>query len=69
MLEVAGAALIVVSVFVARSKIKDVPDSYDAELAVQLRDIIANQAIRELFGFGLLALGLLLQMIGGFERF
>ena len=68
MLEVGGAALIVISAFMARSKIKNVPDSYDAELAVRLRDIIANQAFRELFGFGLLALGLLVQMIGGLER-
>lgn len=66
LLEVIGALLIVVSAFRTRNKIKDVSDTWDAELATKLRDIISNQAFTELKGFGLLAFGLVMQFIGGF---
>lgn len=65
-LEIVGAALLVVAAFESRNKIKNIPDSWDAELAVRIRDTIAAQAITELKGFVLLAVGLVLQMVGGF---
>lgn len=65
-LEVLGAALIVFSAFKTRKEIKDVPDSYDADLTSKLRDIISNQAFTELGGFGLLAVGLVMHFIGSF---
>lgn len=67
LLEIVGALVIVLSAFRSRARIKDIPDSWDAELATKLRDIIAAQAFTELTGFGLLALGLLGQLIAGFE--
>jgi len=66
--EIIGAVLIVVSAFKTRRKIKDVPDTYDANLAEKLRDIISNQAFTELWGFGFLAIGLVMQLIGGFGK-
>ncbi len=66
LLEIVGAFVIVFSAFRTRARIKDIPDSWDADLAVKLRDIISAQAITELTGFGLLALGLLGQLLAGF---
>jgi hypothetical protein len=66
LLEVVGAIIIVLAAFATRSKIKDIRDTYDAELPEKLRDVIANQAITELWGFGLLSTGLMGQLIGGF---
>ena len=68
LLEIIGALVIVISAFRTRSKIRDLPNSFEGDLATTLRDTIANQAFRELFGFGLLACGLFMQMIGGVER-
>lgn len=65
-IEVIGAGVIVVSAFITRYKIRDIPDSYDAALAEILRDVISKQAFTELFGFGLLTAGLVMQFIGGF---
>lgn len=65
--EIIGAVIIVVSAFKTRKKIKDVPDSWEADLTEKLRDIISNQAFTELWGFGFLAIGLVMQFIGGFE--
>ncbi|AEJ01870.1 hypothetical protein Nit79A3_2081 [Nitrosomonas sp. Is79A3] len=65
-LEIIGALLIVLSAFKTRNKIKDIPDSWEADLAERLRDVISNQAFTELKGFGLLAIGLVMQFIGGF---
>ena len=65
-LEIVGAALLVVAAFKSRNRIKNIPDTWDAELAVKLRDTIAAQAITELKGFVLLAVGLVFQMAGGF---
>ena len=65
-LEIVGAALLVVAAFKSRNNIKNIPDTWDAELAVKLRDTIAAQAITELKGFVLLAVGLVFQMVGGF---
>ena len=67
LLEILGAALIVWSAFQTRSKIKSEPDSWDNELSVKLRDIVATQAYTELTGFLLLALGLVGQLIGTLE--
>lgn len=67
LLEIVGAMIIVVAAFRSRTRIKDIEDTWNAELAVKLRDIIASQAFTKLKGFGLLALGLLGQMIGGFQ--
>lgn len=66
-LEVIGALLIVLSSFSTRKIIKDIPNSYDADLATILRDVISKQAFTELKGFGLLAIGLIMQFIGGFS--
>lgn len=65
--EIVGAVIIVVSAFKTRKKIKDVPDSWEADLTEKLRDIISKQAFTELWGFGFLAIGLVMQFIGGFE--
>jgi hypothetical protein len=67
-LEIVGALLIVLSAFKTRNKIKDIPDSYEADLTAKVRDIISNQAFTELKGFGLLAIGLVMQFIGGFGQ-
>lgn len=66
-LEIVGAALIVRSAFKSRAEIKNIQDTWDAELATKLRDVIASQAITELKGFGLLAIGLVGQFVGSFE--
>ncbi|MXS83612.1 hypothetical protein [Nitrosomonas oligotropha] len=65
--EIIGAVIIVISAFRTRKKIKDVPDSWEANLTEKLRNIISNQAFTELWGFGFLAIGLVMQFIGGFE--
>lgn len=65
-LEIVGAALIVIAAYANREKIKDVSSGFDSGLPAKLRDIIAGQAVFELRGFGLLALGLVLQFVGGF---
>ncbi|MGD9842134.1 MAG: hypothetical protein AB7U99_04410 [Steroidobacteraceae bacterium] len=67
MLEILGAALLVVSALRSRAKIKHIRDTYETDLAEKLRDTIANQAITELWGFALLFIGLMMQMIGGFR--
>lgn len=66
-LEIIGALLIVVSAFKTRNMIKDIKNTYDADLPVTLRDVISEQAFTERKGFGLLAFGLVLQFIGGFN--
>lgn len=65
-LEIIGAAWLVLAAFKSRNEIKDIPDSWDAELPEKLRNAVASQAITELYGFVLLALGLICQMIGTF---
>ena len=64
--EIIGALLIVLAAFWTRKRIRDIRDTWDAKLPERLRDIVSNQAFTELLGFGLLALGLVLQMIGAF---
>jgi len=66
-LEIVGAILIVFAAFRTRKHIKDIGDIWKPSLAEQLRDVISNQAFTELKGFGLLAVGLICQMIGGFD--
>ncbi|HUW26733.1 MAG TPA: hypothetical protein VMW07_09450 [Gallionella sp.] len=66
LLEIVGALTVVLAAFRSRAEIKGIPDSWDAELATKLRNIIAAQAFTELTGFGLLTLGLFAQLIGGF---
>lgn len=66
--EIIGAVLIVVSAFKTRRKIKNVPDTWETDLTEKLRDIISNQAFTELWGFGFLAIGLVMQFIGGFGQ-
>lgn len=68
MLEIIGAALIVISAFQARSRIKDVSDTWDGDLTVKIRDLIASQAYSQLIGFCLLALGLLGQFASGLSN-
>ena len=63
-LEILGAGLMVCSAFRTRRLIHQIEDTWDAELSTKLRDVIANQAWTELFGFGLLASGLILQLLG-----
>lgn len=65
-LEILGAALLVFAAFRSRKEIKDISDTWDADLAEKLRDTISGQAITELKGFVLLAVGLFLQMVGAF---
>lgn len=67
LLEIIGAAIIVVAAFKSRAATKGVQDTWDADLVTKLRDIIAAQALTELKGFVLFALGLFGQMVGGFE--
>lgn len=64
--EIIGAIIIVVSAFKTRRKIKDVQDTWEADLPEKLRDIISNQAFTELWGFSFLAIGLVMQFVGGF---
>lgn len=66
-LEIIGAMLIVIAAFQARGRIKNIADAWDTALAEKLRDVISDQAYTELRGFSLLAVGLVCQMIGGFE--
>lgn len=66
-LEIVGATVIVIAAFNSRAQIKDVEHTLGGDLSVKLRDIIANQAFTELKGFGLLAIGLIGQFIGGFQ--
>ncbi len=66
-LEIIGAAIIVVGAFVSRRKIKGVPHTFGENLVEDIRDIISRQAIVELVGFGLLAVGLAMQFAGGLE--
>lgn len=67
-LEVIGALIIVVSAFQARKEIKGIKDTWDAGLPEKLRDLLASQAFTELKGFGLLAIGLIMQFAGGFSQ-
>ena len=64
--EIVGALVIVWTAFRTRIKIQGIQDNWDSGLSERLRDMISNQAYVELAGFGLLAFGLLLQMLGGF---
>ena len=63
-LEILGAPILVCCAFWTRHRIHHVEDTWDSDLPTKLRDIIANQAWTELFGFGLLASGLILQLSG-----
>lgn len=65
--EIFGAGLMVYSAFTSRASIRHIQDTWDGELSTKLRDIIASQAITELKGFALLAVGLLLQFVGNFD--
>ena len=65
-IEVLGAVIIVAAAFRSRNAIKDIQHTFGADLPVVLRDVIASQAFTELKGFGLLALGLVMQFVGGF---
>lgn len=42
LLKIVGATIIVVAAFRSRTRIKDIEDTRNAELAVKLRDIIAS---------------------------
>lgn len=67
LLEIVGATIIVFAAFQTRKKIRDIGDVWKPSLPELLRDVIANQAFTELNGFVLLAVGLIFQMIGGFD--
>ena len=67
LLEIAGAAILVKAAFRSRGRINDLQDTWDTNLTERLKDTIAAQAFTELKGFGLLAMGLTAQMIGGLE--
>lgn len=64
-LEIIGAMLIVIAAFQTRGRIKDIVDTWNAELPKKLRDVISAQAYTELRGFSLFAVGLVCQMIVG----
>ena len=65
LLQLVGAFFLVVAGFRTRSALKDIPDSWDADLAVKLRDSLAEQAFTGLYGFLFLAAGLLSQLVAG----
>lgn len=65
-LEIAGAALIVRAALRNRNRIRLLEDTWDGGSFEKLRDVVAGQAITELRGFILLAVGLLMQLLGSF---
>jgi threonine/homoserine/homoserine lactone efflux protein len=67
-LELAGAGWLVWSAYRTRRRIKNIPDSWDAELAVKLRDAMAGQAHDQLFGFTALVVGVAIQLMQQFSR-
>lgn len=66
LLEIIGAAVLVSAAYRSRSAIKNIEETWKAELATKLRDIVAGQARTELAGFVLLAVGLAAQMAAAF---
>jgi hypothetical protein len=65
LLQLIGAGFLVVAGFRTRSALKDIPDSWEANLAVKLRDALAEQAFTGLYGFIFLGAGLLAQLVAG----
>jgi len=59
--------MLVTAAFKSRGEIKGIENTWDADLATKLRDVVATQAFTELKGFILLALGLACQMIGNLK--
>ena len=70
-IEVLGAAFIVLSAYRAKKEISkiDNPASFGGvgETAVIIAKLIKNQFNNEVFGFSLLGIGLIMQFIGGFN--
>ncbi|PJI95474.1 hypothetical protein CLU85_0181 [Acidovorax sp. 69] len=64
-LQLIGAGVLVVAGFKTRAALKDIPDSWDADLTEKLRDAFAEQAFTGLYGFLFLAAGLFAQAIAG----
>ena len=66
-LEIFGAAYLVMGAFKNRGKVKLVQNTWDGlGHLTDLKDVIIGQAKSELYGFGLLGIGLGFQLIGGF---
>jgi hypothetical protein len=65
LLQFIGAAFLVVAGFRTRAALKDVPDSWGANLSERLRDATAEQAFTGLYGFVLLGAGLFAQLVAG----
>lgn len=63
-LEVAGAALLVIAALKHRAQIKSLEDTWKGGSFEKLRDVVAGQAITELRGFVLLSIGLVMQLVG-----
>ena len=70
-LEVFGAAFIVLSAYRAKKEISKIenPASYGGvgETTIAITTLTKNQFKNEVFGFSLLGIGLIMQFIGGFS--
>jgi hypothetical protein len=65
LLQLIGSIFLVVAGFRTRTALKDIPDSWDANLTEKLRDALAEQAFTGLYGFIFMGAGLLSQLIAG----
>lgn len=66
LLEILGAVFIVIAAFKNRASVAKANGTWNGMAHISdLRDAIQGQAITELRGFVLLAIGLVLQLVGG----
>jgi hypothetical protein len=65
LLQLVGAGFLVFAGFRTRAALKDIPDSWAANLAEKLRVALAEQAFTGLYGFIFLGAGLLAQLVSG----
>lgn len=65
LLQLIGSIFLVVAGFRTRTALKDIPDSWDANLTEKLRDALAEQAFTGLYGFIFMGAGLLSQLTAG----
>jgi hypothetical protein len=68
LLEIVGALVLVISEFNSRNRLRHIQDTFDADLAIHLRDAITGQAVTELWGFVVFGGGLLMRGIAAFGR-
>lgn len=65
LLQLVGALFLVVAGFRTRTALKDIPDSWKANLTEKLRDALAEQAFTGLYGFVFMGCGLVAQLFAG----